>query len=66
MTALFASIIPLIVQNVPVLVDKIKSMIDTAHQNKELTDEEHSQLIAAFIAEVQTDPAWQPSPDFKP
>ena len=61
MSALLASLIPLIVQNVPILVDKVKELINTAHQNKELTDEEHSQLIAAFVGKAQNDPAWVPT-----
>lgn len=66
MNLLLSQIIPLIVQNVPILVDKVKAIIDAAHQNKELSDDEHAQLMAAFVVKAQTDPAWQPSPDYKP
>jgi hypothetical protein len=66
MNALLLQIIPLIVSNVPILVDKVKEIINTAHQNSELSDAEHAALMAAFVQTAQTDPAWKPSPDYVP
>lgn len=62
MSALLLQIIPLIVSSAPHLINEVKAIINNAKQNKELTDEEHAALIAAFILEVQTDPAWKIEP----
>lgn len=61
MPALFAWLIPFLTSNVPIVVKEIRAYIDNAHQNKELTDEEHASLVALFIQTAQTDPAWRPS-----
>lgn len=62
MSAILLQLIPLIVSSAPHIVDSVKTIINNAKQNKELTDEEHAALIAAFVLEVQTDPAWKIEP----
>lgn len=64
--ALAAQIIGLIATNAPILLNLVRGVVDTAHQNQELTDAEHAELIAEIIKRSQTDPAWAPSPDYKP
>ena len=57
------SLIPVIVKDFPILIDTVRSLINTAHQNSELTDEDHAKLMAAFIKKAQEDPAWKPTSD---
>ena len=54
-------LIPFLTANVPIVIKEVKALIDNAHQNKELTDEEHALLMSRFILTAQTDPAWRPS-----
>lgn len=63
---LFSDIIGIITTNAPILINLVKGAVDTAHQNKEMTDEEHAAFVAMIIKRAQTDPAWAPSPDYKP
>lgn len=63
--ALALQIIGLVSTNAPILLGLIQKLVDNAHQNKEMTDEEHATLIAAIQHRAVTDPAWRPSPDYK-
>ncbi len=57
-------IIQLVSQLAPSVSKGVRDIIDAAHQNKEMTDEEHAALVAELHRKQTEDPAWQPSPEY--